>query len=1092
MRETRRFAGRGSTRLFALTASLTVSAIGAAQADQAGTILDATGVKGGLVVHVGCGDGRLTAALRANDRYLVHGLDPDAANVAKARAHVRSLQLDGAVSIEQWRGRTLPYADNLVNLVVAEELGGAPMTEVMRVLRPKGVAYVKASGQWTRTVKSWPTEMDEWTHYLHDSSGNAVARDTLVGPPQGVQWVAGPRYCRSHEVDTSVCALVSAGGRLFYILDEGLTGVTDERLPAMWSLVARDAFNGVLLWKRPIPHWGWREWKKAELTGKDWTGIRGQRTRSPIVLPRRLVAEGDRVYVTLGYDAPLTSLDAATGEVVRTYDGTKGTDEIVCSRGILLLCVRDTRAERFSRRANAEARRRGRRALAPPDPGEIVAVKADSGEVLWKKTGQSVLPLTLAINDDHVVFHDYQAVVCLDLRTGQPCWRTPNRGVNAGGWGSSHTLVAYDDVVLLLGPKQMVALSADDGKILWKGSGSRGPGVSNPPDVFVAGGLVWYGGPEGKHQKDSTRVRKSGHDPRTGEIKRTVDVANLMSPLHHFRCYRSKATERYLLWPKRGVEFVDLEGNDHMRHDWLRAPCKLGCMPCNGLLYVPPHQCFCYPGVKLSGFNALTATEPAKATDSAGDRLERGPAYGASATGSGDAGDWPTYRHDARRSGSTGGSVSAAVDRVWQAELGGKLTPPVLTGGRLFVASIDAHRLWCVDARSGKRLWDFTADGRIDSPPTVYQGLVLFGSADGRVYCVRAADGKMVWRFRAAPVERRVVSFGRLESAWPVHGSVLVTGGVAYFAAGRSSYLDGGIHVFGLDPVSGTVRHQACVDGPRPDLSKDVGRPFDMDGTTADVLVSDGELLYMMHAVFDSDLDQREALRLSGMGDRKTGRRLVATGGLLDDSWWNRTFWMYAERWPGYYIANQSPKAGQLLVFNDTTTYAVKCYTRRNRHSPMFFPGKDGYLLFADDNENEPVLVGTEGTPKPVRWLPEVNEAIGHKLDGQAVDRDKGTGFTRVRPPKWSGWVPVRVRAMVLAGETLFVAGPPDELDPKDPMGAFEGRKGALLWAVSTADGKRLSERKLDAPPVFDGMIAAGGRLYLSTRDGRLTCMGPT
>ncbi len=29
-------------------------------------ILDATGVRGGLVVHLGCGDGKLAAALRAN------------------------------------------------------------------------------------------------------------------------------------------------------------------------------------------------------------------------------------------------------------------------------------------------------------------------------------------------------------------------------------------------------------------------------------------------------------------------------------------------------------------------------------------------------------------------------------------------------------------------------------------------------------------------------------------------------------------------------------------------------------------------------------------------------------------------------------------------------------------------------------------------------------------------------------------------------------------------------------------------------------------------------------------------------------------
>ena len=38
-------------------------------------ILQATGIKGGLIVHVGCGDGKLTTALRANDSFIVHGLD---------------------------------------------------------------------------------------------------------------------------------------------------------------------------------------------------------------------------------------------------------------------------------------------------------------------------------------------------------------------------------------------------------------------------------------------------------------------------------------------------------------------------------------------------------------------------------------------------------------------------------------------------------------------------------------------------------------------------------------------------------------------------------------------------------------------------------------------------------------------------------------------------------------------------------------------------------------------------------------------------------------------------------------------------------
>ncbi|MHC4596784.1 MAG: hypothetical protein ACYS19_17790, partial [Planctomycetota bacterium] len=33
-------------------------------------ILDTTNIKGGLIVHIGCGDGKLTAALRVGDSYL--------------------------------------------------------------------------------------------------------------------------------------------------------------------------------------------------------------------------------------------------------------------------------------------------------------------------------------------------------------------------------------------------------------------------------------------------------------------------------------------------------------------------------------------------------------------------------------------------------------------------------------------------------------------------------------------------------------------------------------------------------------------------------------------------------------------------------------------------------------------------------------------------------------------------------------------------------------------------------------------------------------------------------------------------------------
>ena len=46
--------------------ALTVFCAPTAHAESAKDILDAGGVKGGLVIHLECGDGRLTAALRAS------------------------------------------------------------------------------------------------------------------------------------------------------------------------------------------------------------------------------------------------------------------------------------------------------------------------------------------------------------------------------------------------------------------------------------------------------------------------------------------------------------------------------------------------------------------------------------------------------------------------------------------------------------------------------------------------------------------------------------------------------------------------------------------------------------------------------------------------------------------------------------------------------------------------------------------------------------------------------------------------------------------------------------------------------------------
>ncbi|MFP6765723.1 MAG: class I SAM-dependent methyltransferase, partial [Planctomycetaceae bacterium] len=265
-------------------------------------LLSTAGLKGGLIVHLGCGNGELTAALKVNERIQVHGLGVDAGDVAAARRLISAEGLYGSVSVETLPGKTLPYVDNFVNLVVVDDPGSISQQEILRVLAPQGVALTRNGDSWVRTVKPRPADIDDWTHFLHDPSGNAVAHDNVVGPPQHLQWLGSPRWSRHHDRMASMSALVSAAGRLFYIMDEGSR--VSIQMPPKWMLVGRDAFNGTILWKKPISTWHSHLWPLKS---------------GPTQLARRLVATRDVIYVTLGLEAPVTAIDSQTGEVQRTF-----------------------------------------------------------------------------------------------------------------------------------------------------------------------------------------------------------------------------------------------------------------------------------------------------------------------------------------------------------------------------------------------------------------------------------------------------------------------------------------------------------------------------------------------------------------------------------------------------------------------------------------------------------------------------------------------------------------------------------------------------------------------------------------------------
>ena len=261
-----------------------------------------------------------------------------------------------------------------------------------------------------------------------------------------------------------------------------------------------------------------------------------------------------------------------------------------------------------------------------------------------------------------------------------------------------------------------------------------------------------------------------GWDPQTGKIVKRVAKWTERVPYHWGRCCGNYATPNFIICG--GFDFADFKTGEIKLFNAAKNGCTTaGVVPANGMAYTFPNACWCRNW--LRGFFAYAATKvPDVAATNQADRLQKGPAYGASTTTlTQSTEEWPTFRHDNGRSAATAASGPQRLDMLWQRQVtspvvpaslanqwdlmddGGRLSAPVAAQGLVFVAASDQHRLIAFDAKTGAPRWNFIAGGRIDCPPTVYAGLCLFGSRDGWIYCLAAKDGRLVWRYRAAPRE---------------------------------------------------------------------------------------------------------------------------------------------------------------------------------------------------------------------------------------------------------------------------------------------------------------------------------------------------
>ncbi|MBV6501160.1 MAG: Outer membrane protein assembly factor BamB [Prosthecobacter sp.] len=182
------------------------------------------------------------------------------------------------------------------------------------------------------------------------------------------------------------------------------------------------------------------------------------------------------------------------------------------------------------------------------------------------------------------------------------------------------------------------------------------------------------------------------------------------------------------------------------------------------------------------------------------------------------AADWPMWRFDAGRTASSKEPlpdrlqlewerVYSPRQQVWDDPLNHDLMPydkvfePVVHEGRVFIGFNDSDKVVALDLKTGGELWSFYTDAPVRLPAACWQGRVYFTSDDGRLYCVKAGDGTKLWSFNGAPSARKALGNGRLTSAWPARGGVVVRDGKVCFAASIWPFMGTFIHA--LDAETG-------------------------------------------------------------------------------------------------------------------------------------------------------------------------------------------------------------------------------------------------------------------------------------------------
>ncbi len=712
--------------------------------------------------------------------------------------------------------------DNVADCVLGTETtkfsdtGALSDTEVLRVLRPRGTAHLGAR----QLVKPVPSGIDEWTHPYHGPDNNPQSNDQRVKGEFLTQFIGFPKFSPMPE------QTVVAGGRIFKAMGHIAHKANQNEM--LNTLLCINAYNGTILWKRPLP-----------------AGFMIHRST--------MIATADALY--LGDHESCKVIDAESG---RIRDQLTFPPEIsdgpvwkwmALQDGVLYALVGNPEIQ-------VDTQKSQRRGLGHwpwgmwkgheyGDPRTafgfgrtLLAIDLESKEVLWHYRDEQFLDARAVCMKGGRIYcyAPEKFLACVNAGDGSLVWKNSDRdlldaiGPNGKaqhyvtGYATTSYMKCSDDYLFFAGPQRarLVVASARDGKLAWTYP------VGNL-QLVLRDDAIWAAGPQ--------RTQGVRLDYASGKVLAEFPARRA--------CTRATGCADSIFYrASGGTVRVLTETNSAQHIAPMRPPCQDGVIVSNGHLYWGPWMCGCqlslYGNIGLAPVGELSELPEEPYSDALtvlGNPRQVEPLNIR-------PDDWTTWRGKNDRSDRTALEVPDKVELLWQARVsrGSLPTAPVTAGGLVFVA----NRSGAVQAldEQGELVWKTYTGGPIYYPPAIARDRLYVGSADGRVYAFEARTGRPLWTFRVAPADHWIPVFGQLVSRWPVAGGVVVEGDTVYAAAGITHY--DGTYVVALDAVTGTLKAKNTSSGT---LQPDVNNGVSMQGNLS---IVDGELRFLAGGVYET------------------------------------------------------------------------------------------------------------------------------------------------------------------------------------------------------------------------------------------------